>query len=85
MFYGLLVKMFFFDTDQHHVPHIHVEFQGESAVFSIDDGRLLAGSIPLKKQKLVVAWIEIHQEALMADWSLAVSGKKPFPIRGLDQ
>jgi hypothetical protein len=35
--------------------------------------------------KLVVAWIEIHQEDLLADWSLAVNGKKPFPIKGLDQ
>lgn len=35
--------------------------------------------------KLVVTWIEIHQEDLMADWALAVVGKKPFPIRGLDQ
>ncbi len=35
--------------------------------------------------KLVVAWIEIHQEDLLADWDLAVNGKKPFPIKGLDQ
>jgi hypothetical protein len=37
------------------------------------------------KHKLVVAWIEIHQEDLLADWNLAVNGKKPFPIKGLDQ
>jgi hypothetical protein len=46
---------------------------------------LLAGNIPPKRHKLVVAWIEIHQEDLLADWELAVNGKKPFPIRGLDQ
>jgi len=46
---------------------------------------LLAGSLPVKKQKLIIAWIEIHQEDLFADWELAVNGKKPFPIRGLDQ
>jgi hypothetical protein len=34
---------------------------------------------------LVVAWFEIHQENLMADWGLAVNGKKPFSIKGLDQ
>jgi hypothetical protein len=45
----------------------------------------LAGTLPPKKHKLVVAWIEIHQEDLLADWELAVNGKKPFPIRGLDQ
>ena len=85
MFYGILVKMFFYDTEKHHSPHIHVEYQGETAVYSIKDGDLLAGRLPPKKHKLVVAWIEIHNEDLIADWALAVNGKKPFPIRGLDQ
>jgi len=48
-------------------------------------GELLAGELPRKKHKLIVAWIEIHHEDLLADWELAVNGKKPFPIRGLDQ
>jgi hypothetical protein len=55
------------------------------AVYSIPDGTVLAGEIPTKKHKLVVAWIEIHQEDLLADWQLAVNGKNPFQIRGLDQ
>ena len=50
-----------------------------------EDGSLLAGELPPNKHKLVVAWIEIHQEDLLTDWGLAVDGKKPFPIRGLDQ
>jgi len=77
--------MFFYDTDKHHTPHIHVEYQGDTAVYSIADGQVLAGKLPSKKYKLVVAWIEIHHEDLIADWTLAVNGKKPFPIRGLDQ
>lgn len=85
MFYGILIRMFFYDTDRHNVPHIHAEYQDQVAVYAIDDGSVLAGELPPKKHKLVVAWIEIHQEDLMADWELAVVGKKPFPIRGLDQ
>ena len=85
MFYGILIRIFFYDTDKHHVPHIHAEYQGKSAVYSIKEGDVLAGELPRKKHKLVVAWIEIHQEDLTADWELAVNGKKPFPIRGLDQ
>lgn len=30
--------------------------------------------------KLVEAWIEIHQEELMADWQLAVEGQQLFKI-----
>ena len=85
MFYGILIRMFFYDTDKHSVPHIHAEHQGQFAVYAIQDGTLLAGELPVKKHKLVVAWIEIHHDELLADWQLAVVGKKPFQIRGLDQ
>ncbi len=85
MFYGIIIRMFFRDIDRHSVPHIHAEYQGKTGVYSIDDGALLAGSLPPNKHKLVVAWIEIHREDLAADWALAVEGRKPFPIRGLDQ
>ncbi len=85
MFYGILIKMFFKDTEKHKLPHVHAEYQGDVAVYSIEDGTILAGSLPTNKNKLVVAWIEIHKEDLLADWELAVNGKKPFPIKGLDQ
>jgi hypothetical protein len=85
MFYGVLIKMFFYDTGKHYSPYIHAECQGEVGVYAIEDGRLLSGNLPPKKHKLVVAWIEIHNDDLIADWELAINGKKPFPIRGLDQ
>ncbi|MBV5310369.1 DUF4160 domain-containing protein [Chromatium okenii] len=85
MFYGILIRMFFYDTDCHHVPHIHADYQGQVAVYAIADGVVLAGSLLVKKHKIVVAWIAIHQDDLLADWQLAVNGKKPFTIRGLDQ
>ena len=52
MFYGILIRMFFKDIERHHLPHIHAEYQGEMAVYSIPDGKLLAGSIPTKKRKI---------------------------------
>lgn len=85
MFYGILIKMFFRDVEKHNLPHIHAEYQGQVAVYSISEGNLLAGQLPPNKHKLVVAWIEIHRDDLQADWDLAVDGKKPFPIKGLDQ
>ncbi|MCA1793976.1 MAG: DUF4160 domain-containing protein [Desulfobacteraceae bacterium] len=85
MFYGVLIRMFFYDIEKHAKPYIHAEYQGEVAVYSIPEGEVLAGMLPRKKDKLVVAWIEIHQDNLLANWQLAVNGKKPFKIRGLDQ
>jgi len=40
----------------------------------------LEGELPSKKMKLVQAWITIHEEDLMADWSLAVKGESIFKI-----
>jgi len=85
MFYGILIRMFFRDIEKHHVPHIHADYQGSVAVYSIPEGSVLAGTLPPSKHKLVVAWIEIHKEDLIADWNLAVDGKQPFKIKGLDQ
>ena len=85
MFYGILIRMFFRDIEKHHLPHIHAEYQNETAVYSIPDGELLTGKMNLKKQKLIVAWIEIHKDDLLANWKLAVNGKTPFKVKGLDQ
>jgi hypothetical protein len=83
-FFGIIIRMFYKDNYQHHLPHLHADYQGNIAVFSIPDGELLAGSIPKSKQKLVEAWIEIHKEDLIADWNLAVNGQTAFTIKGLD-
>ncbi len=84
MFYGILIRLFYKDTDKHHIPHIHAEYQNAVASYSIIDSAVLAGSLPPGKHSLVVAWIEIHRDELLADWNLAVAGEKPFPIRGLE-
>ena len=83
-FYGVLIKMFFKDTGKHHLPHIHAEYQGKVAVYAIKTGALLSGKIPLAKHKLVEAWIVIHKDALLANWTLAVAGEELFTIKGLD-
>jgi hypothetical protein len=59
MFYGVLIRMFFFDTDKHKLPHIHAEFQGSVAVYSIPDGELLAGRRPTKKRKMVLSVAQV--------------------------
>ena len=80
MFYGIIISMYFFDNQQHKLPHIHVKYQGQEAVFSIPDGELISGGLKSNKAKLVQAWIEIHRDELMADWELAVNGQEIFKI-----
>ena len=80
IFYGLTVRMYYFDSQRHNKPHIHVYYQDENAVVEIPTGKLLEGSLPKPKRKLIEAWIEIHQEELMVDWKLALNGNSVFKI-----
>ena len=80
MFYGIIIRMLFMDTQRHHLPHLHMEYQGKQAVISIPDGNLMEGDLPTKKLRMVQAWIAIHEEELMADWALASNGEPVFPI-----
>ncbi len=44
---------------------------------------MLAGDFSKDKIKLVLAWIEIHKDELMANWKLAVEGQTIFKIEAL--
>jgi len=83
MFYGIIVSMYFFDVVKHHRPHIHLRYQEQEAVVSIPEGDLLEGALKSNKMKLVLAWIEIHQDELLANWALAVEGQQVFSIEPL--
>jgi hypothetical protein len=80
MFYGIIISMYYFNSRQNKLPHIHVKYQDQEAIFSIPDGELIGGELRTNKSKLVEAWIEIHKEELMADWELAVNGQEIFKI-----
>ena len=83
MFYGILVLMFYRDNRQHHLPHIHVRYQGNEAVIAIEDASVLGGTLAPKQLRMVQAWVEIHREELVVDWELAVNGDEPFRIAPL--
>ncbi len=80
MFYGIIVSMYFFDKRRHKMPHIHVKYQDQEAVIAIPGGEVLEGELKPNRLKLVQAWIEIHQDDLMADWELASQGQSVFKI-----
>ena len=83
MFYGIIVRMFYLDNKEHHLPHIHIEYAEYKAVIEISSGKVLVGDFPNDKMKLVLAWMEIHNDELLADWKLAVEGQTVFKIEAL--
>jgi hypothetical protein len=73
----------YFAPKEHNPPHIHVYYQDYKAVVNIADCELIDGDIPMRQLRLVVAWIEIHRDALLADWKLCQNGEKPMQIEPL--
>ena len=83
MFYGIIVSMYYLDTRRHHLPHIHVKYQDQEVVIAIPSGEILEGELWASRLKLAQAWIEIHQDELLADWELASQGQNVFKIEPL--
>ena len=79
IFFGIIVKMYNEQGSQHNVPHIHAEYQDENIVVDLE-GNILSGSFPKNKLKLLLAWIEIHHEDLLANWKLLSAGDGYFKI-----
>ncbi|MCA1794063.1 MAG: DUF4160 domain-containing protein [Desulfobacteraceae bacterium] len=83
MFYGIIVSIFFEENERHHLPHIDARYQGMKASVSIDDGAVLAGSIPPKQLKMLQVWVDLYKDELLANWELAIAGEEPFRIEPL--
>lgn len=70
----------YFAPKEHNPPHIHVYYQSETASININTLELLQGKIPSKQMRMVLAWIEIHKDELLANWALCQNGDTPFGI-----
>lgn len=81
-FYGIIIRMYFRDNQQHKFPHIHTKYNEENAVFDLE-GNLIEGSMPIKQKKIIIAWIEIHKKELKKLWSIVVEGSGYFTIEPL--
>lgn len=82
-FYGIIIRMYFKDTQQHYLEHIHVQYNEYDAVYSIRNSKILEGKMPQKQHKLVIAWIEIHKDELKALWDVSQKDGEIFKIEPL--
>ena len=64
--------------NEHNPPHIHVYYQDDKAIIDINKVELTEGKLPKSKLRLVLAWVELRKEELLADWELAQNGELPF-------
>lgn len=82
MFYGIIIRMYF-SPGEHPPPHFHVYFGEFRASVDIRSCEIIVGDLPRRQARLVLAWAELHQDELMADWELVMNGEEPFKIQPL--
>ena len=67
-FYGIIIYMYDERGARHHIPHFHAKHQNFQAVFNIDSVEIIQGNLARRQHRLVVAWVELHHEELLANW-----------------
>ena len=58
----------------HNIPHIHASYDKYEISIAIPDGKVLAGNLPKKQQRIAEEWVKSHVEDLLGKWeSFAIS------------
>jgi len=71
-FFGIVIFMYF---DEHNPPHFHVKYNEERAVISVNELKVMEGSLQRRELSMVLEWANEHREELMNNWnSLQITG-----------
>jgi len=80
-FFGIVIRMYY---DDHNPPHLHAEYEGKLALFDFR-GNILRGNLQSRTAvRLLREWIDMHQEELRDNWTLAQNGRETLKIAPLD-
>lgn len=82
IFYGIVVRMYYFD---HNPPHFHAQYGGMQALIRISDGEIIAGMLPPTAAKLVREWALDRRAALELNWRHALNGEALQRVPGPDE
>ena len=66
-FYGLIIKMYF-QQSEHNPPHIHVLYGEYMGAVDIQNLEMIEGDLPYKALSLVREWMGQHQTELLKIW-----------------
>jgi len=77
-FYGITIWMYH-DEGSHSLPHVHARYGGQTASISID-GHIVAGDLPSRALRLILEWVGLHRDDLLADWDRARRGEPLVPV-----
>ncbi len=66
-FYGIVIKMYL-RQKEHNPPHLHAFYGDYVGLFSLEEGEMYEGDIPVKEQKLIKNFILHYKEQLYDMW-----------------
>ena len=66
-FYGIVIKMYL-RQKEHNPPHLHAIYGDYVGLFSLEEGEMYEGDIPVKEQKLIKNFILHYREQLYDMW-----------------
>lgn len=66
-FHGIVIKMYL-RQKEHNPPHIHAIYGDCIGMFTLSDGEMFEGDIPIKEQKLVKDFVLKYVEELLKMW-----------------
>jgi hypothetical protein len=67
-FLGIIIAMYY---NEHQPPHFHARYGEYRASFSIEELKIIEGSMPKRIVSLVLEWAFEHRGELKEDWDLA--------------
>jgi hypothetical protein len=82
-FFGIIIRMFVEVGAAHHTPHFHAYYQDQVGIYGIAPIKRIAGGLPNRQERLVLAWAELHQDELLANWRVLQEGHPPVKIKPL--
>jgi hypothetical protein len=82
-FFGIIIRMFVEAGGAHHKAHFHAYYGEHVGIFGIDEIEHLAGTLPKRQERLVLAWVELHQAELQRNWAALQEGRPPSKIEPL--
>ena len=66
-FYGIVLKMYL-RQKEHNPPHLHAIYGDYVGLFSLEEGEMYEGDIPVKEQKMIKNFILHYKEQLYDMW-----------------
>lgn len=82
-FFGIIVRMYPEPGVPHYRPHCHVYYQNLVAIYAVDTIEMLGGSLSQRQQRLIEAWLELHQGELLENWQRLQAGQPAYRIAPL--